>query len=117
VITAEPPNSSRQAGQQPVPAVTQRHSHRGDSRDDEGSLHQPSQHPARYSGRSEISNGNAAGTGIRAVGGDGKRKRPGEYQAGDDQADNVTRMPVSGSRQKTAPPLSGRPRRYDLSFG
>ena len=98
---------TRQAGQQPEPAVTQRYDHCGSGRGDEDRLHQPGQHPARQGGRRESSHGGSAGSGIGGVGSDGNRQRSGQYQPGDDQADHIARMPVAGGRQKPDPVFRG----------
>jgi hypothetical protein len=107
---------ARQAGQQPEPAVTQRHSHRGDGRYGEGRLHEPRQHPARHGGRRNSSHRSSAGTRIRGMRDDGNRRRPGEHQPSQDQADGITRMPVPGRRQQSAPVLGGHRGRFGVDF-
>ena len=97
---------ARQACQQPEPAVTQRHSHRGDGRDGNQHLHQPAQHPARHGGRRSSGHSSSAGTRIRGMSGDGNRHRPGEHKPSKDQADYITRMPVTRRRQQPAPRLA-----------
>jgi hypothetical protein len=72
--------AARQAGQQPEPAVTQRHGQSNDGHDGEGGLHEPSQHPARHGGRRDSSHGSSVGTRISGVGGDGNRHRSGEHK-------------------------------------
>jgi hypothetical protein len=51
------------------------------------------------------------------MGGEANRQRFGEYKPGDDQADQVARMPVACRRQKPAPVLRGHRGYFDGGIG
>lgn len=110
-------SGTRQADQQPEPAVTQRYDYSGNGCGDEDRLHHPGQYPACQGGRCDSSHGGSAGSGICGMGGGGNRQRSGQHQPGDDQANHITRMPVAGRRQKPDPVFRGLPKRFDLGSG